>query len=509
MTRETRRADWAAMQDGVFDVAIVGGGVSGACLFHALCSRGYRTLLVDRGDFAGGTSQASAMMVWGGLLYLRSLDVVNVWRLCRARDRLVRDRPEWVRPATFLYLPRRADRRNRALLRLVLYFYALLAGLHRPWPRYRAELSDLGFVKTEEFDGALAFDEARLLPSDSSFVLGWILPHRGPDRVGLNYCALQGSRYDAGGRRWHLDLRDSLDGREGVAAARVVVNTGGAWTDAVNRLVGIDSPYAHVLSKGVFIGLRRDPRHQVPLVFECGDDGQIDCMPFIPWGPISLWGPTETPAGDVEDGFLATPEDVRSLLDQLNRHLVTRVGAADVLSLRCGVRALAVERSVSNSRDSLRLSRRYRIHRDGRVPWITVYGGKLTNCVSLAASVTSVAEGIVARNPRPAPTPVVARPSPELTDFPGLTEKVPSARWCAENELCCTLEDYLRRRTNIAQWVARGGLGPTSEHAPHLARVAEAFVEDAKAAESAVRAYEVKVNREFDEVLRRCQGQGG
>ena len=92
---------------------------------------------------------------------------VNVWRLCRARDRLVREAHDWVRPATFLYLPCRADRRNPLLVRLVLYFYTLLGGLRRPWPRYHADLSRLGFVKTEDFTGAFSFGEASLTPSDT------------------------------------------------------------------------------------------------------------------------------------------------------------------------------------------------------------------------------------------------------------------------------------------------------------------------------------------------------
>ena len=68
MLHRTRENLWDEARETVFDVAVVGGGINGASLYHELCSRGYRVLLVDKGDFACGTSQSSAMMVWGGLL---------------------------------------------------------------------------------------------------------------------------------------------------------------------------------------------------------------------------------------------------------------------------------------------------------------------------------------------------------------------------------------------------------------------------------------------------------
>ncbi|MCI0413514.1 FAD-dependent oxidoreductase [bacterium] len=64
----TRSEKWDLLSNNVFDVAIIGGGINGASIYHSLCSKGYKVLLVDKGDFSSGTSQASAMMAWGGLL---------------------------------------------------------------------------------------------------------------------------------------------------------------------------------------------------------------------------------------------------------------------------------------------------------------------------------------------------------------------------------------------------------------------------------------------------------
>ncbi len=92
--------------------------------------------------------------------------------------------------------------------------------------------------------------------------------------------------------------------------------------------------------------------------------------------------------------------------------------------------------------------------------------------------------------------------SPKLESFPNLAEQVPSARHCAENEMCWNLEDYLRRRTNISQWIARGGLGMQNENLPHLKNLAKIFCpDDETKADNTIDSYLQKIKREFDEVL--------
>lgn len=91
--------------DGQFDVVIVGAGINGATVCHALTSGGYRVLLVDQGDFGGGTSQASTMLIWGGLLYLKNLELATVLALTRDRDRLVAEHAVSVQARPLLYVP--------------------------------------------------------------------------------------------------------------------------------------------------------------------------------------------------------------------------------------------------------------------------------------------------------------------------------------------------------------------------------------------------------------------
>ena len=117
-----------------WDVVVIGGGINGASAFATLAAAGYRTLLVEAGDFATGTSQASAMLIWGGLLYLANYEVGAVLSLSRARDRLIAERADRVRPHDVLYVPG-SHRRRLATVHAGLVAYWALSGFRRAWPR--------------------------------------------------------------------------------------------------------------------------------------------------------------------------------------------------------------------------------------------------------------------------------------------------------------------------------------------------------------------------------------
>lgn len=100
--------------------------------------------------------------------------------------------------------------------------------------------------------------------------------------------------------------------------AKLVVNAAGVWSDRINERFGVKTPRRHVFSKGVFIGVRRRPSHNTALVVP----GQTvrDYFSLIPWGPVSLWGPTDTVTESFEGGSTVQPEDVRFLLEEYKQH---------------------------------------------------------------------------------------------------------------------------------------------------------------------------------------------
>lgn len=499
--RQQREAGWAHIESTLFDVVVIGGGINGACVFEHSGRSGRSALLLDGGDFSSGTSQSSAMMIWGGLLYLRHLDFRAVRRLCAAREQWLREQHDAVRLRQFRYLPAPLSSSRKLLLHAAIHLYWLLGDGRRSRPQRERSWPGQETLRSARFTDSFLYEDAMIEPSDARSVLGRVLGNLGPNRTALNYAEVADGGFDRVRKRWRFRVHDRVLNRCAEVQARCVVNAAGVWTDSVNQRFKITTPYKHLLSKGVSIAVRRDPRLTEPLVFDTRT-GQ-DAMVLIPWGPVSLWGSTECPSTSIEEGFRATADDTRLLLDEYNRNMATPIEPSDIVSVRTGLRPLAVRRNALPPPNLLAVSRRPRIVLDSQTPWISVFGGKFTDAPILAREVEvsmtramGRAKSMLARSKwsglTPAPT---AR-------FPGLEEPVPDAAWSAEHEMCWTLEDFLRRRSNVAQWVPRGGFGVREEHTEHIRALARVICEgDAARADDEVHRYRRQTRENLDSVL--------
>ena len=482
-----------------FDVAVIGGGVNGASLHHRLRREGYDAIVLERGDFASGTSQASGMMIWGGLLYLRNFDLPSVLHFSRARDRMILGHSESALPLVLRFVPAASGRLGKVPAMAALYLYWLLGRGRRRLPRVEAGYDEM--VRLASPRAALCFEEAILVDSDSRFVLRWLARRDHETAVAaLNYTEVIGGAWCAKERMWRLEIRDTLTGREIGVGARAVANCAGVWTDRVNARFGVRSPWRHVFSKGVYLVFERTPEQRAGLVLEMGVED--DVVTSIPWGPVELWGPTETSIGEPEEGLRASPEDVAFLLELRARRLRDAGTKDNIVALRCGVRPLAVPAAHESDGYPLDISRRPRIVADCERPWVSVYGGKLTGCAEAAgwamrALRRQVAPSGLARLRRRG-----GGGNGAASAEPGMENEMPTPAWCRDREFACTLEDYLRRRTNWAQWVPRGGLGRDDEH---LERVRGFAVElargDTARATLELDRYRSRVADEFDRVL--------
>ena len=136
------------------------------------------------------------------------------------------------------------------------------------------------------------------------------------------------------------------------------------------------------------------------------------------------------------------------------------------------------------------------------MPWISCYGGKLTGCTRMADTALRLIETSVAATGEARTGDNDLEEDAHHLLFPVLAQQSVSAQWCAEHELCCTLEDYLRRRTNIAQWVARGGLGKDDANAQILKDISAQIANgDANVAAQLFETYRRKVENELDPLL--------
>ena len=494
----SREIERSKAEANIFDVAVIGAGVNGASLYDRLCRLGYSVALIDKGDFGSGTSQASGMMIWGGLLYLRNFDLRAVYAFSRARDDALRRHRDWVEPQTFNFVPAGTGLFSKPPVMVGLYLYLMLSLFRRNRPRLEYYAGQEDILKRGH--QVVAFEEGVVKPSDARFVLQWITRHRGDGIAAVNHSALVGGGFNATDGYWTLDVTDQLAGGDISVRARAVANCAGVWTDEINKLFNVRSPYRHVFSKGVYLLFDRPAAQDDALIFVMEEFD--DVITNVPWGPVEMWGPTEELVGSPEGGHQVSGEEIAFLLERRRRWFKASHGPTDVVGLRSGVRPLAVPRDYSVKEYSLNLSRSIQIAADPDRPWLSVYGGKLTGCEDAARQ----AEGELARwLPRDTRTAAPIHPETgtiAYRRFPGLAEPVPDAAWCRDNEFCCTLESYLRRRTKIGQWVRRCGLGRDDENLEIVRDISlEIANGDAVRAERELADYRDRVVREFDAVL--------
>ena len=148
--------------EGVYDVLVVGGGINGAVSAAALASRGARVALIDRGDFAGFTSQHSSNLAWGGIKYMETFEFPLVRDLCRSRNQLMRSYPSTVREIRFLTTVPERFRHHPLKLLAGAWLYWLMGDCFTRVPRYmtRADVErEEPSVRTDGFAGS--FDVSR------------------------------------------------------------------------------------------------------------------------------------------------------------------------------------------------------------------------------------------------------------------------------------------------------------------------------------------------------------
>ena len=384
-TMQLRATNLARLPSDTHDVLIVGGGINGAVSAAALAARGAKVALIDRGDFACGTSQESSNLAWGGIKYMESYEFPLVRGLCMSRNELMRSYPSSVREIRFLTTIGRGFRQPTSMIWAGTWMYWLIGNCHTQPPRRlsRRQLeAEEPVVDTSDFGGCLEYSDAYLHDNDARFVFGFVRSALDRGATVGNYVSAEGSQYD--GRQWLTRARDTVSGSEIEIRSRTLVNAAGAWVDEFNRASQQTSEHHHVFSKGIHLIVPRVSRgHRVLAFF--ADDGRLFFV--IPMGARTCLGTTDTPVGAPETGV--TDDDRRFVLDNINRRLRLErpLTPADVIAERCGVRPLAVRGDVGYDGDFLKLSRRHAIDVDRERCHLSIFGGKLTDCLNVGDEV--------------------------------------------------------------------------------------------------------------------------
>jgi glycerol-3-phosphate dehydrogenase len=367
-----------ALTDETFDLLILGGGITGAGVALDAASRRWRVAVIDKGDFAAGTSSASSKLIHGGLRYLEFGQFGLVYEALHERRLLLRNAPHLVRPLPFVLPFYRGARVPPWKWRLGLTLYDLLAGranLCRSRPLSRRallricpELRETGLRSGAYFHDA-QMDDARL----NLAVLETAARH---GAVPVNYVEAVG--FESAGVR----ARDVLSGRELRIRTRQVLNATGPWVDAVCRLAG-DTTGPHLQpTKGVH--LLAPPRHgAAAFLLLHPRDGRVFFV--LPWYGKMLVGTTDTFPEAGPDELQVRPEESAYLLEGYNHYFTPGLASADLLGAFAGLRPLVRRKPGAPSR----LSREYALFTSpGGL--VSVAGGKYTTFRQMAEEITDV-----------------------------------------------------------------------------------------------------------------------
>jgi glycerol-3-phosphate dehydrogenase len=303
-----------------FDVLIVGGGINGAVSAAALAGRGVRVALVERGDFASGVSSNSSNLAWGGIKYLESREFLLVNKLCKSRNELMRAYPSTVKEIRFFTTIQRGFRVWSFFVFLGSVLYWLIGRCKTRAPRYlspRAIESLEPEINTSDAAGGLEYSDCYLYDNDARFAFGFIRRALDMGCVAANYLSLQSAQRSDG--QWSCGLRDEESGRELRVSASVLINACGPWADDVNRMLGTQTRYRHLFSKGIHLIVDRVTDSRRVLTF-FASDGRLFFL--IPMGPKTCIGTTDTPVEKPEVGV--TLKDRQFVLDNVNQLLDLR-----------------------------------------------------------------------------------------------------------------------------------------------------------------------------------------
>ena len=344
----------AAESDEAFDVLVIGGGITGVGVALDAAARGLRTALVERDDFASGTSSKSSKMVHGGLRYLQNGDVRLVYEALRERRRLMKNAPHLVHVLPFMIPIMTKDsvvsKKIARALGSAMWMYDLTGGwrigkFHR---RVDAEQAARHFPTTHLDKlscGYLYFDagadDARL-----TLTIARTAADRGA--VVVNRCGVVDITTDADGQANGALVE--ADGKRFVVPATVVVNAAGVWADDVRALDEAVHPDSIRPAKGVHLTIPWSKvRNDIAVIIPVRSDKRS--LFLVPWGPTADGGFTHCYVGTTDtdhhgdlDDHQTTAADIGYCLDALNQALDTsttgEITSDDVTGVWSGLRPL-------------------------------------------------------------------------------------------------------------------------------------------------------------------------
>ncbi len=476
------------LESETFDVLVVGAGITGVGVALDAATRGLRTALVERDDFASGTSSKSSKLVHGGLRYLQQGEVRLVYEALHERQRLRRNAPHLVKVLPFMIPVLTKDgvvsRKIARALGSAMWMYDLTGGwrigkFHRRLKK-DAAFAHLPTMPKDRLASAYLYYDATV--DDARLCLTVARTAAANGAAVANRCSVVELTRDSSGNVTGALVE--ADGRRFTVRATVVVNAAGVWSDDIRALAEGTHPDSIRPAKGVHLTVPWEKvRNDIAVVIPVPKDKRS--LFVVPWGPKADGTFEHTYIGTTDTDYQGplvdpqcTKDDIDYVLRALNASVTTGVTEADVTGVWAGLRPLVKS---ANSGRTADLSRRHKVVRDS-AGLITVTGGKLTTFREMAEDTVDEAVDVLGRKLRcrtkklallgadgyrdqPVGSPeahlanrygslapdvrslVDADPSLGQPLVPGLPYLRAEAVHAARHEMAITLDDVLSRRT--------------------------------------------------------------
>lgn len=364
---------------GKYGVIVAGGGINGVAIARQCALAGRRTLLLEQNDFGAGTTSRSTRIIHGGLRYLEHGEIGLVRESLRERERLLRERPNLVRPIHFLLALNGSSSRSALQVRAGLWLYRRFAGSGR---NGRSEIRHFENMLDHGRPWHLFNYEDAQCEFPERLVAEWLGDAVASGATARNHTQVLAVE-NRENRVQRLLCRDLASGTEEWVTAEWVINATGPWADRFCQQCGITTRERMIGGvRGSHIVLPNFTAAPRTAVYT----EALDHRPifYVPWNEQLLVGTTEVPDDGDPAGAQPSPGEIDYLLRSVQQMFpAAKMSAADIRYAFAGVRPLPF----SPGRNAAAVSRRHFLRHhseEGAANVISVIGGKLTTAASLA-----------------------------------------------------------------------------------------------------------------------------
>ncbi|MBI3396168.1 MAG: glycerol-3-phosphate dehydrogenase/oxidase, partial [Spirochaetia bacterium] len=360
------RVSLSVLKSETYDLIVIGGGITGATILWDAALRGMKAVLLERNDYASGTTQATSKLIHGGLRYLKNGEFGLVRESLRERRTLAHIAPHALRPEAFLMPLYKKGTPGSFLMGTALKLYDLLSfdrnrgisdDLKLPASRYlnRTEtLAEEPGILAKDLKGAFVYyDYANVNPE--RLCSEFIFSARAMGARARNYTEATGivHQTDSG---YAVAVRDRQTGERATITGRSVVNAGGPWADYIEDMVSGSNHHKLRRSRGIHAVTKRIVHDKTVVLFR---EDKTHLF-LIPWRNRTIIGTTDATYDGHPDGLRVTKSDVQDLIGGVNRLFGGhRLGMEDVFYSYAGLRPLVEETSSGSTYNA---SRKTEIH---------------------------------------------------------------------------------------------------------------------------------------------------